>query len=247
MTTLNPTGDSWVWENTPTTNYGTHSRLDVSEWYTSGDSLSKYTYVIFDLSLETTVDLVGARLYMYATGSAASDGVTLKKCTSSWTELGVTWNNRPSVTSTNEKTIPITAIGWYDVDILDIIKSSIDGVNYGIGMFDSVPGYDNLRFDPRTATNHMYLVLTYATHAYVKTNGDDSKDGTSWANAWATINKAATTVPDGTIVHIGFGTYNAEPANNDIAPVNAGEVGIKYLPETETTGGGTGSVIVEVN
>lgn len=84
-------------------------------------------------------------------------------------------------------------------------------------------------------------------HYYVKTTGDDAKAGTSWANAWATINKAATTVVDGKTVHIGFGTYNAEPANNDIAPVNAGSSGIKYLPETATTGGGTGSVIVEVN
>lgn len=77
--------------------------------------------------------------------------------------------------------------------------------------------------------------------------GNDSNNGLSWANAWATVDKAAKTVPDGSIVHIGFGTYNAEPANNDIAPVNAGTVGIKYLPETATTGGGTGSVIVEVN
>lgn len=83
---------------------------------------------------------------------------------------------------------------------------------------------------------------------YVKASGGlDSNNGLSWATAWATVNKAATTVADGTIVHIGFGTYNSEPANNDIAPVNAGAVGIKYLPETATTGGGTGSVIVEVN
>jgi hypothetical protein len=81
----------------------------------------------------------------------------------------------------------------------------------------------------------------------IASGGNDSNDGESWANAWATVNKAATTVVDGTTVHIGFGTYNAEPANNDIAPVNAGAVGIKYLPETATTGGGTGSVIVEVN
>lgn len=83
--------------------------------------------------------------------------------------------------------------------------------------------------------------------SFVKTTGNDALDGESWANAFATVDKAATTVPDGTTVHIGFGTYNAEPANNDIAPVNAGAIGIKYLPETATTGGGTGSVIVEVN
>lgn len=98
-----------------------------------------------------------------------------------------------------------------------------------------------------TYIDNLRIVNETSTVFYVKTTGDDTKDGTSWANAWATVDKAATTVLDGTIVHIGFGTYNAEPANNDIAPVNAGAVGVKYLPETETTGGGTGSVIVEVN
>lgn len=69
---------------------------------------------------------------------------------------------------------------------------------------------------------------------------------TLWANAWATVNKAATTVPDGSTVHIGFGTYNAEPAGNKIAPQNIGASGIEYLPETATTGGGTGTVTVTV-
>ena len=82
---------------------------------------------------------------------------------------------------------------------------------------------------------------------YVKTTGDDAKTGTSWSNAWKTINKAATTVTDGKTVHIGFGTYDAEPAANKIAPQNVGATGIYYLPETATTGGGTGTVSVEQN
>ena len=87
----------------------------------------------------------------------------------------------------------------------------------------------------------------YFTDYYVKTTGNDSDDGSSWADAWLTINKAATTVPDGVTVHIGFGTYNGEPSGNKIAPQNAGTTGIKYLPETATTGGGTGSVVMEKN
>jgi len=82
---------------------------------------------------------------------------------------------------------------------------------------------------------------------YVKTTGDDSLDGRSWDNAWKTINQAANETTDGQEVHIGFGTYNAEPANNDITPVNFGTSGIKYTPETADTGGGTGSVTVEKN
>ncbi|MCK5217718.1 MAG: hypothetical protein KAJ93_08010 [Methanosarcinales archaeon] len=77
---------------------------------------------------------------------------------------------------------------------------------------------------------------------YVKASGgNDSNSGESWANAWATIDKAATTVADGKTVHIGFGNYSQTNAQ-DIAPVNAGSIGIKYLPETAVTGGGTGEV-----
>ena len=91
-------------------------------------------------------------------------------------------------------------------------------------------------------------VYNEITNYYVRASGgNDGNSGASWANAWATIDKAATTVADGTIVHIGFGTYSSEPTPNDIAPVNAGSVGIKYLPETAVTGGGTGSVTIEIN
>lgn len=87
----------------------------------------------------------------------------------------------------------------------------------------------------------------FADDYYVKTTGDDGDDGLSWANAWATVNKGATTVPDGKTLHIEHGTYNAEPVANKIAPQNAGASGIKY--QIHTTGGGTGTatVIVEKN
>lgn len=117
-------------------------------------------------------------------------------------------------------------VGQTDDLILMLVKSS---GNTQVGMVY----WDNL--------------IEYKDNYYVKTTGDDSKDGLSWTNAWKTINKAATTIADGTTVHIGFGTYDAEPATNKIAPQNIGALGIYYLPETETTGGGTGTVSVEQN
>lgn len=96
---------------------------------------------------------------------------------------------------------------------------------------------DNLRIED---------LVTYTR--YAKTSGDDTKDGTSWANAWETINKVATTVLDGTTVHIGHGTYNNEPVGNKITPQNAGPIGIKYKPETADTGAEVaGSVTIEKN
>jgi hypothetical protein len=103
--------------------------------------------------------------------------------------------------------------------------------------------------DTEGTTDDTYDITCYlATNDwYVKTTGDDAKTGTSWAQAWKTINKAATTVADGSTVHIGFGNYVNEPATNKIAPQNIGASGIYYLPETAETGGGTGTVSVEQN
>lgn len=82
---------------------------------------------------------------------------------------------------------------------------------------------------------------------YVKTTGDNDRNGRSWTEAWSTVDQAANEAFDGQEVHLGFGTYNNEPANNDITPVNFGTTGIKYTPETAGTGGGTGLATVERN
>lgn len=94
-------------------------------------------------------------------------------------------------------------------------------------------------------------IIKYFTRI-ASNGGSDSNDGLSWETPWATIDKAANTVLDGNEVQIEGGTYNAEPASNDIAPVNAGGIGIKYTvwgsASTGTNDGtGTGAVTVEKN
>ncbi len=96
-------------------------------------------------------------------------------------------------------------------------------------------------------TYNITCYLIGGTDYYVKTDGDDGGSGSSWANAWKTIDKAARTVPDGSTVHIGFGTYDAEPAGNKIAPQNLGADGIYYQPEIADGSGGTGTVTIEKN
>ena len=96
-------------------------------------------------------------------------------------------------------------------------------------------------------TYNLTCYLIGGTDYYVKTSGNDELSGVSWAAAWATIHRAATTVPDGSTVHIGFGTYDSEPAGNKIAPQNVGSEGIWYSPETENSEGGIDTVTVEKN
>lgn len=118
----------------------------------------------------------------------------------------------------------------------------------------SYTGTHTLKFGIYCVNGGNELALVYVDNLrikgkdyYVKIGGNDTNDGSTWTKAWATINKAATTVADDSIVHIGFGDYISEPSANKIAPQNVGASGIYYLPETATTGGGTGTVSIEQN
>lgn len=93
---------------------------------------------------------------------------------------------------------------------------------------------------------------TISDKFFLKTTGLDTNGGQTWESAWKTVDKAANTLTDGQVVHIEGGTYNAEPAANDIAPVNAGTTGIKYTVwgsagSGANDGTGTGTVTVEKN
>jgi len=83
---------------------------------------------------------------------------------------------------------------------------------------------------------------------YVKTGGDDTEEGVSWANAWKHVNTGMVRAPNDSTLRIGFDVgavyYSDEPANNTLSP-DADNVTVIY--ETETTGGGTGTATVEVN
>lgn len=53
------------------------------------------------------------------------------------------------------------------------------------------------------------LNMMAQTIYYVKTNGDDSKDGKSWENAYATLSKAFTSSVSGDEIRVGQGTYTS--------------------------------------
>lgn len=118
--------------------------------------------------------------------------------------------------------------------------------------------FEFYRLDPQGYTlDHLYESYIYLdditesytalSDYYVKVGGDDTLAGTSWATAWATINKGATTVTDGKTLHVGFGNYVLEPDSNKIAPQNIGASGIEYIFETAGSSGGTGTVSIEKN
>lgn len=242
---ISTTGDSYTSEDNPTTNYGTAQILKIN------DSPIFNMYINFDITSAPASGAISlVNFYWYQTNSVSSaTGGKIQRTTSSWTETGVTYNNTPSTTATNEATINYSSgqSGWWTpVNITDIYKDAKTAGNT-LGLYINLNySLGTLEFSSREGSYAPYISITLIEY-YVKTTGNDALSGTSWSNAWKTINKAATTVVDGVTVHIGFGDYTDEPAANKIAPQNVGTSGIYYLPETATTGGGTGTVSVEQN
>ena len=250
VATIYTNNDSFAYEYNSGTNYDGD---DISIWGRSGRHM--YGYFGFDITsapAASVIDSVDIFFYLRSAPATTRNG-RFSRITGSWDESTLTWSNKPAVTTTNQvvralDNSPLDA--YYGYDITEIYKDAKNAGNtLGVRLIDNVT--QDLAwhmYDSKDSGNDPKIVITYSTtDFYVKTTGDDAKTGTSWANAWKTINKAATTVVDGTTVHIGFGTYDAEPSANKIAPQNVGASGIYYLPETATTGGGTGTVSVEQN
>lgn len=238
---------SFVAESDPDTNYGNNTTLGIVSLDTQRN---KRSCIEFDISgAPSTINHVILWLYCYY-DSAYTRTHDAKRITSSWVESTITWNNQPSTTDTNKASRTATSSDsgtWVSWDITNLFNDET-GSTLGILIRDANEDFSSSAiwyfYSDDYTSKHPYIEIN---GYYVKTTGDDSKDGKSWAQAWKTINKAATTVADGSYVHIGFGTYDAEPAANKIAPQNIGASGIFYLPETAETGGGTGTVSVEQN
>jgi len=90
--------------------------------------------------------------------NASSDGPAVYATDNSWTETGITWNNRPAATGGLIADIgPIEAGIWIEYDLTGQISG--DG-NYS---FVLLPDSSNgVTFDSRETTSPPELVLTFA-------------------------------------------------------------------------------------
>ena len=216
----------------------------------TSDASGNYGSTVIDLNTSASATTVLTKAFAYCSGSGLSNKIKIFR------DDGTNYNFIGEVSFTgsdglNEIIMNLSIqsgdlIGYYCPN--NSITIDYDG-NTGSSVLKSGDITSNSAkstWSSFTATNKLNTGYDDKEH-YVKVGGNDSLNGFSWINAWATINKAAITVLDGSTVHIGFGNYILEPATNKIAPQNIGSSGIYYLPETAETGGGTGTVSIEQN
>jgi hypothetical protein len=105
--TLYSVADSYVNSSNPDDNYGAVPSIDVG-----GKSTEQYAYVMFDISsLSSEAHIISAQLKVClktTTGAVyamPADSIGAHYCSdNSWTELGITWNNKPSFAPTPSDT-----------------------------------------------------------------------------------------------------------------------------------------------
>ncbi|MFA4853644.1 MAG: DNRLRE domain-containing protein [Bacteroidales bacterium] len=139
--------DASIWDYAPTTNYGTHPDFAASAWTWSGTPTIGRSLIDFDLSaIPSNATIISATLslyYHYSTNTtghstlSGSNACWLKRITSSWDEMTVTWNNQPSTTTQNEVVLPASindTMDYPNIDVTNLISDIYNNPSTGYGM-----------------------------------------------------------------------------------------------------------------
>jgi hypothetical protein len=118
---LFPVADAYVREGTPNTNFGAETTLQVKDQPGSGNT--RKAFLRFDLAGVTAVGTAKLRLFgRRETGSTqeAAFGVS----DNTWTEAGITWNNRPSIGTKQDGNVTITTTArYYEFDVTGFVRA----------------------------------------------------------------------------------------------------------------------------
>jgi hypothetical protein len=127
--TLSAVADAYVRDGSgAANNYGAATQLAVKTSQYAGSN--RYAYLKFDLSTLTTVGSAKLRLFGRLNDTAAGSVTTgiFASTNTSWTESGLTWNNKPSFGEVPLATARVTsdAARWYEWDLTDYLRRQKD-------------------------------------------------------------------------------------------------------------------------
>ena len=123
VATIPANADTYVRDGSyASTNYGTQTALCVKKNATTG--FNRWTYLKFDISKFSTVNTAKLSLTacLNAAGSIGTD--IYSESNTSWTETGLTWNNRPGVgTRLGSVIVNGTTAALYSVDVSSYVAA----------------------------------------------------------------------------------------------------------------------------
>ena len=210
-TTLAPIADTYVQSDTPTTNYGLVNRIPVDA------SPVRQIFLRFDLSgLSAPVQSAKLRIHVSSLADSQSPrgGSVALVNDNTWSETGMTYNNRPTSWGTNLATLgAVNRNTWYELDVASAITP---GGQLSLGL-RSTNG-DGAFYDAREADAALAPQLIVVTGTEDPTSSTDSTTTTTTAPPTiTTATPVADTYVQADTATTNYGTTTRMPA--DSAPV----------------------------
>ncbi|MPY91078.1 MAG: DNRLRE domain-containing protein [Luteitalea sp.] len=161
---LTPVADAYVQGGSEAdTNFGTADSLRVK---TASASFSRWTYLKFDLSGVAAVGAATLRLFARVAESEVIDTSVFAVANTSWSETGITWNNKPALGGTPLDTISVGGdFQWYDLDVTSYIQNELAAgrTTIGLGLRNPTTSSQIILAHSRENANQPELVLTGMT------------------------------------------------------------------------------------
>jgi len=239
---LYPTADSWVDANAPTANKGGDTKL-----HSRSDGIldERLTYIKFDLSsLPTGVSILSARVYVWETGGDSAAEVIEVRFVSddSWTEYGITYNNRPSYASAATDSVSVGQNAYFSWNVASDVASQFAGDEVLSLVFRTTILNDHKDWYSKEYScgcYKPYLEVTYATlhHFSVYATPSTVQVGQSFSVIVTAKDSSNNTITSWT----GPVTLSAVLASNPSVPGG----GVLGITSTTITSGGTVTVTGE--
>ena len=108
------------------TNFGGDSEMLVKRSATSGNSREGYMH--FDLTSVASISNAKLRLFgRLSDATAPSVLINVHNAANTWTEAGLTWNNKPAANATvrGSLTVAGTTAQWYEVDLTSFLQAEL--------------------------------------------------------------------------------------------------------------------------
>ncbi|HWR36963.1 MAG TPA: DNRLRE domain-containing protein [Clostridia bacterium] len=161
--TLTPVADTYVRNGSyANTSYGTRSSALYAR-NTTESSNDRDIYLRFNLSSVNSVNSAKFRIYAQTGATATITTAAYAVASTSWSESGTTWNNRPGRGSRlGSVTVSGTAYRWYEIDLTNYLKTQkaagMSLVSIAVDQPSSASTYTKF-YSRESSTNKPQLVI----------------------------------------------------------------------------------------
>ena len=174
--TLYPIADAYVNSSSPDTNYGNENSL-----YTSLNSELNYAYTMFNLSsIPSDANVISAEFKVYLSDIGGYTGsIGTHYCSDdSWTELGITWNDKPSFAETATDTVYYGMWVSYGYDSWNVTVDVRNALSKGelTEVLVDHRSSSYAHFDSRESSHSPKLEIEYATSPVFVVHLESSQD-----------------------------------------------------------------------